>query len=93
MLVRICDLISIVREIELPEQCPECGEKLDRVNETNMTDAFIDGTLTVPAPGEVAEFLPTDSWEYGETFIVVGFRCAHCSHVLVEGDFVERRNS
>lgn len=91
MLVRICDIAATVRHAELPKKCPKCRRKLVEVSETNLCDGFIDGRLTAETADDVAEFEPSSgsSWEYGETFIVVGYLCGRCHHVLVEGAFDE----
>lgn len=91
MIVRICDVAVTVRHIELPKKCPKCRRKLVEVSETNLCEGFIDGTLTTENPDDVAAFEPGpgSSWEYGETFIVVGYRCGRCHHVLAEGAFNE----
>ena len=91
MLVRICDIVVTVRPVELPKKCPKCRRKLVEVSETNLCDGFVDGRLTAENADDVAGFEPGSGsgWQYGETFIVVGYRCGRCHHVLVEGAFDE----
>lgn len=89
MLVRICDITATVRHFELPETCPSCREKIIEVNETNLSDVFIDGKLTAEDQDDVADFEPDPKagWDNGETFIVTGYRCGRCQHVLIQGEF------
>ena len=97
MLVRICDIVATVRHVELPAKCPGCGKKVVEVSEINLTDSFIDGKV-LPPDGEELELdciwdFESDlkaRWEYGEMFIVTGYRCRRCKHLLVEGDFHEQ---
>ena len=84
-------IVATVRHVELPTKCPKCRRKIVEVSETNLCDGFIDGKLTADDVEDVAEFEPNSgsSWEYGENFIVVGFRCGRCHHILLEGAFHE----
>ena len=91
MLVRFCDIVATVRHVELPTKCPSCHKKIVELIETNLSDCFIDGKLTQENSDDVGDFEPDPkaSWDSGETFIVTGYRCGVCHHVLIEGAFQE----
>ena len=97
MLVRISDVTTTARHVEMPEKCPDCGAAVTQsISEINWSDSFIPGSLTLSEgdePGREAlhEFEHDDGamWEHGEQYFVVGYRCGECSYILVESEFSE----
>ena len=91
MLMRICDITATVRHVELPAKCPACGKRIKNAVELNLSDGSIAGAIADADPDDDAQFEPDAqaSWEHGETFIVTGYRCGRCHHVLIEGQFHE----
>ena len=94
-LVRVNDVEVTSRHLDIPETCPGCGSKTSTsVEEINLVEEYLAGSFEVEdadsrSPLYTFEPIENASWAYGESSIVVGYRCRSCRRELVTGSFSE----
>lgn len=83
---RICDVISVHRTVELPMQCPKCGETFGQDNQVRLYEYQDQGRMMYPSAG--TEEYP-DLPEGGDTTLPLELVCASCDYTLVKSEEVD----